>query len=345
MNMAQTKIEYCDTVWNPVVGCSKVSPGCAHCYAEKMAWRLKNAAFAPGANESLLKYVDVVDHGHWNGQVRVDEKKLEEPLRWRKPRRIFVNSMGDLFHPDVPESFISAVFYVMQKAKQHIFLVLTKRPERMAEFIDHQVHCDNAYPDHAWRIGADSTAGRPFGYGHYRREEKQRPPLPNVWLGVTAENQQAADERIPILLQIPAAVRFVSVEPMLGLVDLRDYLRPKTKTAFYNRGGRGRAMEVVIRKEHLNWVICGGETGPNARPCHPDWVRSLRDQCQAAGVPFFFKSWGEYKPLPFSDREDGLHTLQEYPGCKYDFVKVGKKEAGRLLDGRTWDEFPVMPGA
>lgn len=328
--MMRTKIEWCDAVWNPISGCSPVSEGCENCYARRMAYRLRGR-FGYPEDEPF--------------RVTLHPERLEEPLRWRKPRRVFVNSMGDLFHEDVPESFISAVFFVMQAAKEHTFLILTKRPKRMAEFIDRWVHCDHAYPDHAWRIGADSSAGCPPGCGHYRREGKQRLPLPNVLLGVTAENQARADERIPILLQIPAAVRFVSVEPMLGPVDLRPYLW---------RGGRfetdyGPEYD-AWPSEEISWIICGGETGPKARPMHPDWVRNLRDQCQATGVPFFFKSWGkwtaEYRPEVSVDltrlradeqvaKADGGHCL---------FRRVGKKAAGRLLDGRTWDEFPGEKG-
>jgi len=168
-------------------------------------------------------------------------------------------------------------------------------------------------------------------------------PLFNVWLGVTAENQQAADERIPILLQTPAVIRFVSCEPLLGPIDLSRY-KPFDGECYCQDRPDGCKPRLArgCPETAIDWVIVGGETGPNARPMHPDWIRNLRDQCQAAGVPFFFKSWGEYKPLRFSSRENGLHTLQEYPGCKYDFVKVGKKEVGCLLDGRTWDEFPNL---
>lgn len=322
--MKRTKIEWCDAAWNPTSGCTPVSEGCQNCYARAFAHRLCGR-FGYPEDEPF--------------RVTLHPERLEEPLRWRKPRRVFVNSMGDLFHEDVPESFISAVFFVMQAAKEHTFLILTKRPKRMAEFIDRWVHCDHAYPDHAWRIGADSSAGCPPGCGHYRREGKQRLPLPNVLLGVTAENQKTANERIPILLQIPAAVRFVSCEPLLGPVDLEKLL-----------GSATEAREVVNGWHCIDWVICGGETGPGARPMHPDWVRNLRDQCQATGVPFFFKSWGEwtaeYRPEVSVDltrlradeqvaKADGGHCL---------FRRVGKKAAGRLLDGRTWDEFPGEKG-
>lgn len=386
--MNRTSIEWTEYTWNPVTGCSKMSEGCQHCYAERIAKRLAGRGGYP-ADEPF--------------RVTLHPERLDEPLRVQKPQRVFVSSMGDLFHPKVPETFISAVFYVMQKAKQHTFLVLTKRPKRMAEFVDRWIHCDNAYPMHAWQIGADSAAGRPLGYGHYRRDGQQRPPLPNVWLGVTAENQARADERIPILLQIPAAVRFVSVEPMLGPVDLGKYFIARQMTCkacghtfwsyeaefceghlVYHCGCRGFADECHckysrtlkcprcgkcvcdrvkkwaaegrLQKEsgryawvldrdkwqRLDWVICGGETGPGARPMHPDWVRSLRDQCQAAGVPFLFKQWGEFcYPSQMPDdtwrRVDAIINL----GCHADEpIRVGKRAAGRLLDGQIWDQYP-----
>ena len=213
--MGNTKIEWAEKVWNPVTGCSKISPGCENCYAERMAFRLRGRCGYPDGEPF---------------RVTLRPQRLEEPMRWRKSSMVFVCSMGDLFHDDVPDDFIHRVFATIGQCPQHTFIILTKRPKRMKAFIE----------------------------DYYAYESPT-----NVWLGVTTENQEMADRRIPILLQIPAVVRFVSVEPMLGPVDL----------------ARGC--------EKIDWVICGGETGPNARPMHPDWVRSLRDQCQSAGVPFF----------------------------------------------------------
>ena len=259
--MAKTRIEWAEVVWNPVSGCTPISEGCQNCYAKRMATRLKGRYGYP--EDEPFK-------------VTLHPEKLKEPLKWKKPRRVFVCSMGDLFHEQVPDEYIAKVWEVMNNASQHTFLVLTKRPQRMKDFLA--------------RLGW-YTHDREVNPAEAVLDEGGKYTLKNVWLGVTAENQQRADERIPILLQIPAAVRFVSIEPMLG--------------------------PVVIPEEWPDWVICGGETGPGARPIHPDWVRSLRDQCQAAGTPFFFKSWGEWAEH-----------------------KVGKKKAGRLLDGRTWDEIP-----
>ncbi len=237
--MGTTKIEWTDKTWNPVTGCSPVSPGCANCFARRMAKRLKAMGQAKYRNEF---------------EVTCHPETLDEPTRWKKPRRVFVCSMSDLFHKDVPHKFIDDVFTTIEENPRHIFQLLTKRPEQMQA---------------------------------YMRKRRGR-FLHNLWPGVSVEDQQRADERIEWLLSTSAAVRFLSIEPMLGPVDLPPWLR------------------------HLDWVIVGGESGPGARPMHLGWVRGVRDQCIAAGVPFHFKQWGG----------------------------VNKKLAGRLLDGRTWDEMP-----
>ncbi len=276
--MGKTTIEWADKVWNPVTGCTKVSEGCRNCYAETMAKRFwKERPFS---------------------EVRCHEERITEPFRWRSLCRIFVNSMGDLFHQDVPDDFILKVFTVALAAQSHVFMILTKRPQRMYKFIDQ-------YPQAPW-IG-----------------------LKNLWLGVSVEDQKSADERIPILLQIPAAIRFVSVEPMLGAVDLKQYLV-----------GDCRAAENASRNDRmgLDWVICGGESGPGARPMYPDWARSLRDQCQAAGVPFFFKQWGEWTS-EYPQKVSMANRKQTYVHGSV-FYRIGKTSAGRLLDGREWNEYP-----
>jgi protein gp37 len=315
----KSKIEWTDATWNPVTGCSKVSEGCRNCYALTFAERFRGT---PG-------------HYFERGfDVTLRPDKLDQPLRWRRPRRIFVNSMSDLFHPEVSDDFIDQVFAVMALAPQHTFQMLTKRPERMAEYFRH--HYRHAKVEiEAAAISIDA--------GVEEEEEVTFDwPLPNVWLGVSVENQKAADERIPLLLQTPAAVRFLSCEPLLGPVDL-------------DRWVVSDAMGVPIGHE-IDWVIVGGESGPGARPVHPDWVRSLRDQCQAAGVPFFFKQQGEWCwSNTGSDRigfvaPDGKWGASQpfgwgadYPGS-VSIWRVGKKAAGRLLDGRTWDEFPSLLG-
>ena len=220
-------IGWCTETWNPITGCSLVSEGCRHCYALRMAMRLAGR-FGYPADDPF--------------RVTFHPDRLDQPIKWKKPRRVFVCSMGDLFHEDVQPEWIARVWDVMFDCPQHTFLVLTKRPERMRLFAE-------------W---FDRVQGRRFVY-------------PNVWLGVTVENQWAADERIPILLDAPAAHRFVSCEPLLGRVDL------------------GRYVGWFGEQSGIDWVIAGGESGPGARPSNPDWFRSLRDQCQVVATPFYLK--------------------------------------------------------
>lgn len=259
-------IEWTDATWNPLTGCTKISQGCKHCYAEVMAKRL--AAMGQTAYQRVVD-----DKGHWNGMIETVESALDKPLLWKKPRMIFVNSMSDLFHVNVPVSYVQRVFEVMIKANQHTFQVLTKRTDRMADILNSS----------AWWAGTEPEARK------------------HIWIGTSVEDQRAADERIPYLTTISAGVRFLSCEPLLGDVDI---------TPHHNTHGT----------RPLEWVIVGGESGHNARPMKYEWAAALRDQCQQAGTAFFFKQWGEHN-------SEGLH--------------VGKKSAGRLLDGREWNEFPV----
>lgn len=306
-----------DHTWNPVTGCSKISPGCAHCYAERMSKRLAGRCGYP-ADEPFA--------------VTMHPERLEEPLHWKKPRMIFVCSMGDLFHKDVPDEWICQVFNAMRACEAlelgHTFQILTKRPERMRD-ICQRLRWDGRGLGRLWIAhSADDPGYRLMG-------GKGCTGLQRVWLGVTAEDQQRADERIPLLLQTPAAVRFVSVEPMLGPVRFQE------------------------RTAKIDWVICGGETGPGARPMHPEWVRCLRDQCQDAGVPFFFKQWGEWFPrdqwehnpeLVLPDDDVAYHDSQTTHVFRdgadlYPVHRVGKKAAGDLLDGRVWREMPERGAA
>lgn len=214
--MQRSAIEWTETTWNPVTGCTQISPGCAHCYALTFAERFRGV---PG-------------HPYENGfDLQLRPERLEQPLRWKKPRSIFVNSMSDLFHPDVPEEYIEKVFGVMEAASHHRFQVLTKRSERLAELA----------PSLPWPS--------------------------NVWMGVSVENQRFTC-RIDDLRDVPATVRFLSCEPLLGALELN--------------------------LEDIHWVIAGGESGPRARAMNPDWVRGVRDQCAIAKVPFFFKQWGAH---------------------------------------------------
>lgn len=234
-------IEWTESTWNPVTGCTKVSPGCAHCYAETFAERFRG----------------VLGHPYEVGfDLTLRPERLELPLHWREPRRVFVNSMSDLFHEGVPENYIAKVFATMERAHWHTFQVLTKRPERAAAIGD-----DLCWP-------------------------------PNVWLGTSIELQRWTT-RLDSLRRTPAAVRFLSCEPLLGPLDLDLSL--------------------------VDWVIVGGESGHGARRMDPDWARGIREQCRAAQVPFFFKQWGAYDSSG---------------------KRVGKKKAGRQLDGRYWNEYP-----
>lgn len=241
-----TGISWTDEVWNPVTGCSKVSEGCRNCYAAALAPRL--AAMGKKGYTSLPWTAKNAVH---NVFLHID--RLDRPLRWRKPRRVFVNSMSDLFHEQAPDEFIAQVFDIMARCPEHTFQVLTKRPARMAEFVA-------AY---------DPEALAPF-------------PLPNVWLGTSVENQKAADERIPYLIRTPAAVRFLSCEPLLGWINLESWI------PYAAVGWNADAYE-NNEERMLHWVIAGGESGPNHRSMDPAWPRSLRDQCVAASVPFFYK--------------------------------------------------------
>lgn len=237
----KSSIEWTEATWNPVTGCTKVSPGCAHCYAETFAERFRGV---PG-------------HPYQQGfDLKLWPERLALPLTWKRPRRVFTNSMSDLFHVDVPAEYIARVFEVMVQAHWHTFQVLTKRPERAAAL----------------------AASLPWPR--------------NVWMGTSVENQTCTT-RIDALRQVPAHIRFLSCEPLLGPLTLDLY--------------------------GIEWVIVGGESGYRARPMQPAWARDIRDQCQRAGVAFFMKQWGAHD-------ESGR--------------RVGKKQAGRVLDGRTWDALP-----
>lgn len=252
----KSTISWTDASWNPVTGCSKISAGCLHCYAETLSLRQgwsKKAWTAANAGENVILHRD----------------RLELPLRWKKPRKIFVNSMSDLFHENVPFDFIDEVFEVMSEAEQHIFQVLTKRPERFAEWFRQTLL---------------------FGGGDF---------YPHIWIGVSAENQHWAEVRIPTLAATWMGPRFVSVEPMLEPVDLMPYLTRKDQPEYF--------------WPDLNWVIVGGESGPGFRPMNLDWARTLRDQCVANDVPFWFKQIAGPRP--------GM---------------------GATLDGVEWHQFPVQ---
>lgn len=371
----KTHIEWTDSTWNVITGCTLVSDGCKHCYAATLAaTRLKHHPSREG-----LARLNAAGEAKFTGEVRFNEQWVDQPLRWRKPRMIFVCAHGDLFHESVPDEWIDRVFAVMALAPQHTFQVLTKRADRMRAYLSsHDV-------GQRWAERTDEIPGSRVIFPE-TAISWSKDGLPNVWLGVSVENQEAADKRIPDLLRTPAAVRFVSAEPLLGPVD---FLVTDQKGHDIS-ALRGLAVDPTnpdgpddfYRTNKVDWVIVGGESGKRARPMHPEWVRSLRDQCVAAGTSFFFKQWGEWKPIsqmeeaetarlyrsnrkaePHEDQDviddlygetctvstsclqlDGNHTDPLEPwswghGAMQGFM-VGKRAAGRLLDGREWNEVP-----
>lgn len=337
-----TNIEWTDVTWNPVVGCSKVSAGCANCYAETMANRLQ--AMGVPAYDGTIN-----ERGRWTGKVnRADSLTL--PLSWRKPRRIFVNSMSDLFHESISDAWIDEVLGVIlvSSARKlgHVFQVLTKRADRMV-----------AYFAGDWR-----NRVRAFGTiingccDPWSGLDRGR--IANLWLGVSVENQPTADERIPKLLECHSAapVLWLSMEPLLGEVSIARYLWSSYDRMAVNDQFIGNPT----RHDRIRWVVVGGESGPNARPMHPDWVRLIRDDCAERGTPFFFKQWGEWGFASCSvdvaerERRTGKALIvrpngtfdSETPilGGEVVIRKLGKRRAGRLLDGVEHNEFPEVRG-
>lgn len=272
--MAETSIEWTDAVWNPVRGCSIVSPGCHSCYAMRQAARFD---YPGGTYEGLTK--PGPSGPQWSGKINLVEDKLSEPLHWKKPRRVFVNSMSDLFHKDVPDEFIDRVFAVMALADHCTFQILTKRAERMAAYFAAKGLQDRVYE--AMEREAEAADIADFLFDAW--------PLPNVWLGVSVENQKAADQRIPLLLQTPAAVRFLSCEPLLDRLEL-PWLWKNEHCPIHDRPRR--IDDQLCPKAGIDWVIVGGESGPGARPCDVAWIRSIVQQCKAAGISCFVKQLG-----------------------------------------------------
>lgn len=337
---AKTGVEWTDATWNPIRGCTRVSEGCRNCYAERVAARFSTKwKDVPSGVESEGFYhgpfSNVITGGRWNGQIEFVESLLQEPISWRRPRRIFVNSMSDLFHESVSDDQIDWIFAVMSLAPRHTYQVLTKRPERMLAYI--KADRRGFIEGRAKRIGRSRSVNMD---GLFLKVW----PFPHLWMGVSVENQRAVDERVPLLLQTPAAVRFLSCEPLLGPVDLKPApigKWPDGSCWMPNRGEPDDWKYWMHRDGGIKWVIAGGESGPSARPMHPEWVRSLRDQCLAAGVPFFFKQWGEWAPDCLCGRLKPCRSIpRPEPGRLGAMFRCGKVPAGRILDGRTWDEFP-----
>ncbi|EFO33924.1 phage Gp37Gp68 [Roseibium sp. TrichSKD4] len=382
--MAETsQIEWTDATWNPVTGCTLVSEGCRNCYAAELAaTRLKNH---PSREGLARKNADGV--AKFTGEIRVNRDWLYQPMGWRKPRRIFVCAHSDLFHEGVPDEVIDKVFAVMALTPHHTYQVLTKRPERMRDYLlAENRDCDVA---EAARHIDPKRAGKVLeGFGNSEEPSliNKTWPLPNVWLGVSIEDQATADTRIPYLLKTPAAVRFLSAEPLLGPVDLTavPYGVPVDGVPSYQDAMSGKiwmpggtvpwATNVRATANgrtnvdlcgFVSWVIVGGESGRKARPMHPDWVRSIRDQCEAAAVAFFFKQWGGWSTVFDRDVEDpdwghcseikrrtpkgrwlnleGGHGFHGERVVRVD--RRGKKASGRLLDGVLHDGMPDLGGA
>lgn len=329
--MTKSKIEWTDRTWNPVRGCSLVSEGCRNCYAMKQAHRFSGKGLP---FEGLTKNTN--SGVKWTGDIRLVPDSLDEPFKWKKPSMVFVNSMSDLFHEDVPFEFIDKVLDTIMQTPWHTYQVLTKRTERMMDYLSY----------------SEEKNGIVLSFNR------------NLWLGVSVEDQKTADQRIPKLLEAPAKIKWISAEPLLGSIDLVKYLDAPWE----------------LPQTQLAWVVVGGESGHGARPMHPDWVRTIRDQCKESQTPFFFKQWGEYLPFqptaqpPFyarcSDNAEfdshGMNFIDPmtaepgkwlgYQWYDHDvatmmdfetnsellttYLKVGKSKSGNYLDGRQHLEFP-----
>lgn len=376
-----SRIEWTEATWNPVTGCTKVSPGCDHCYIERTAaFRIHGRRF------------DGAGAGATTG-VLLHPERLVLPLSWRRPRRIFVNSLSDLFHDEIPADYIARVFASMALTARHTFQLLTKRHARMRSLLNdpafrHAVaqHASRLLGSRSWQrwqldLGGARLAGDSGMGGGWTASPASDGmtlwwppwPLPNVWLGVSVENQQWANIRIQALLDTLAAVRWLSCEPLLGPLDLSAWTQMVDWPACWESHLPTSECPRCIAPD---WIVVGGETGPDARPMHPDWARAVRDQCVANKVPFFFKQHGDWAPIgplyPLDDdaeherdpydeahmeavhlevmekrevvqlERDGYMADGHQPGDPRTWLmgRVGKKRAGRELDGRTWDEYP-----
>ena len=282
--MAETTgISWTNATWNPVRGCERVSEGCRKCYAEVLAARHSYPGGWGEGIATIVKRPDGTKEARWTGAIRTIDTMLDAPLRWKKPRRIFVNSMSDLFHKDVPEDFIAEVFAVMARCQHHVFQILTKRPERMQAFCSKEAH---------WWGNKACIASKDY----YNK------PLPNVWLGVSAEDQDTFDERVPVLLQTPAAVRWVSLEPLLGHIDL------------IGKDDQSCALTKYEGRPALNWGVVGGESGSGYRPMDMQAARYIIRQFLSAKVPLFVKQDNGSRPGMQGRFTAEEWALKEFPG-------------------------------
>ena len=331
-----SKIEWTGKTWNPVVGCTVTSPGCKNCYAMKMAHRITKMQPDSHYQDTTIK---VNGKAVWTGKISTaPDHKWLEPLKRKKPTTYFVNSMGDLFHPNVPDKMIDRVFALMAFCPQHTFQVLTKSADRMRKYFDstrkHKIAHSILDNHSAFGVNGENMLECLEPMESEESGEWVKLPLKNVWLGVSVEDQKRADERRDPIYQLSCDgwLTFVSYEPALGPVDWERY-------------------------SFIDWMICGGESGKGARPMHPDWARAAREFCKYYGIPFFFKQWGEW--VTYIDREkDDPDWQQNYTTSKsfqiinlaggfgfhgnrvHQMQRVGKKAAGRVLDGTTHTGFP-----
>lgn len=305
--LTPTNIDWTDFVWNPMSGCTKLSEGCENCYAADMAKRLQRIQETTGK-----------DLGYSDGfAVTLHPERLGAPLNHKKGAKVFVNSMGDLFHEDVPFYFIDEMFAIMALTPQHTYQILTKRPERMKDYFkpEYNGYKMTAYASRKIKVeGINRSSTKEIGEAYTLFESENILPLSNVWLGVTIESPKHKD-RADDLRNTPAAKHFLSLEPLIE--DLGE-----------------------LNLDGIDWVIVGGETGANARPMHPDWVASIKAQCEAAGVPLFFKQWGEYITLPVGKLVTGC--TYKYFGDGRQAVKIGTKNTGHLIDGKEYREYPNL---
>lgn len=299
--MNKTSIEWTDYTWNPVTGCTKISQGCKNCYAETMTRRFEKS------------------WGHSFKEIKFHGERLESPGSIKKPSKIFVCDMSDLFHEEVDFNYIREIFQIIRTYDHHTYQILTKRIERVIEY--QNWWNENYVVPHIWPD--------------------------NVWLGTSCEDQATANERVPVLLQVPAAVRFLSCEPLLGPIDFHF----QSNCMDYGHADFGCPG---LDSHKLHWVIVGGESGRNARPMHPDWVRSIRDQCdehRGANIPFFFKQWGEwinYDQMPahwqhklrIGESRWPIKAFESDNGLIYHFHQLGKSKSGNFLDGKQYLQFP-----
>lgn len=352
-----TKIEWTEETLNPVVGCDKVSEGCKNCYAINMANRLQGM---PGSKDKYAGTVKRTASGlNWTGKVNTHQATLDKLVKPHKPTKWFVNSMSDLFHDDIPFEFIDKVFAAMACCPDDIFQILTKRDKRMLEWFQ--------WKDTSWKregMQGDQRI-RYYAYHLYGKQIESNDwvwPLPNVHLGVSVENNKN-EHRVKNLLLCPAAIHWVSAEPLLSHVDFTDITWDGI--LFNALTGVFDLPEIPHPpiQGKIDWIVVGGESGANARPMHPGWVRSIRDQCKDYGVPFLFKQWGEWYPYGMdapgtkgkyaiipNDWSDSIfcsisytdtypRMMQLFGGCCV--KKIGKKVAGRKLDGVEYNEYPV----